>query len=229
MTLQDTADMLSIIRTAYPRFYANVSDDDAGAALKFWHSIFEGDDAELVSDALKAFIASDTKGFPPVPGQIREKLGVIQEATYGFEMTEQAAWAMVTRALRDSAYHSAERFAELPEDIQRCIGSAAQLHDWAVSDDDALQSVIASNFMRSYRAIAAKRREIRSMPSGVRARIESEKAALERPHSAQKAAPELASATVGALEDKLRRLDAPARKAFFDSLVVDLDAEEGGA
>lgn len=229
MTLQDTADMMSIIRAAYPRFYANVSDADAGAALNLWHSMFEGDDAELVRDALTAFIASDTKGFPPVPGQIREKLGIIQEATYGFEMTEQAAWSMVTRALRDSAYHSAERFAELPEDIQRCVGSASQLHDWAVSDDDALQSVVASNFMRSYRAIAAKRREIRSMPAGVRERIESAKDTFGRLESAQKAAPEIASATVGALEDKLRRLDAPARKAFFDSLVVDLDAEENGA
>lgn len=224
MTLQQTAQMMSVIRAAYPRFYVNTSDVDARAALNLWHSMFEGDDAELVSDALKAFIASDTKGFPPVPGQIREKLGVIQEATFGFEMTEQAAWAMVTRALRDSGYHSAERFAELPEDIQRCVGSAAQLHDWAVSDNDALQSVIASNFMRSYRAIAAKRREIRSMPSGVRERIESARSASAMLESNYPVSQGLCSAAMCAPEDKLRRMDAQERKAYLQSLVVDLDA-----
>ena len=107
MTISQTAQMMAILRAAYPRFYIGMTDEDAEAALNLWHGFFADDDASLVSDAVKAFIANDTKGFPPSIGQIREKLDTINQAVNGFELTPQNAWGLVKKALKDSGYHSA--------------------------------------------------------------------------------------------------------------------------
>lgn len=78
--------------------------------------------------AAKAFVATDKKGFPPVPGQIKEQISVLRNQN---GMSEQDAWEMVNNALRNSSYGSAEEFAKLPKDIQRAVGSANMLRSWA--------------------------------------------------------------------------------------------------
>jgi len=39
------------------------------------------------------------------------------------------------------------------------VGSPNQLRAWALMDEETVQSVVASNFQRSYKAIAAKQKE----------------------------------------------------------------------
>ena len=225
MTKVQTVQMMAIIRAAYPRFYVGMSKDDAEAAVNLWHSFFASDDASLVSDAVRTFIANDTKGFPPSIGQIREKLDVINQAVHGFELTPQSAWGLVKRALKDSAYHAAERFSELPEVVQEVVGSPSQLHDWAVSDDGVSESVIASNFQRSYAARAQVHKELRRAPGDVLARIEEDKRMI----SGMQDAPKLETAKADDMDEyaaKLREMTPEERKKYFQSIVVNLDEEE---
>lgn len=225
MTKVQTMQMMAIIQAAYPRFYVGVSKDDAEAAGNLWHSFFANDDASLVSDAVRTFIANDTKGFPPSIGQIREKLDVINQAVHGFELTPQSAWGLVKRALKDSAYHAAERFSELPEVVQEVVGSPSQLHDWAVSDDGVSESVIASNFQRSYAARAQVHKELRRAPGDVLARIEEDKRMI----AGMQDAPRLETAKADGMDEyaaKLREMTPEERKKYFQSIVVNLDEEE---
>ena len=224
MTKVQTMQMMAIIQAAYPRFYVGVSKDDAEAAGNLWHSFFANDDASLVSDAVRTFIANDTKGFPPSIGQIREKLDVINQAVHGFELTPQNAWGLVKRALKDSAYHAAERFSELPEVVQEVVGSPSQLHDWAVSDDGVSESVIASNFQRSYAARAQVHKELRRAPGDVLARIEEDKRMI----AGMQDAPRLETAKADDMDEyaaKLREMTPEERKKYFQSIVVNLDEE----
>ena len=223
MTISQTAQMMAILRAAYPRFYIGMTDEDAEAALNLWHGFFADDDASLVSDAVKAFIANDTKGFPPSIGQIREKLDTINQAVNGFELTPQNAWGLVKRALKDSGYHSAERFAELPEVVQEVVGSPSQLHDWAVSDDGVSESVIASNFQRSYAARAEQHRTIRRMPGDVRARIERDRQMIAGGQDAPKL--QAASDDMDEYAAKLRGMSKEERHKYFQSNVVNFDEE----
>lgn len=223
MTISQTAQMMAILRAAYPRFYIGMTDEDAEAALNLWHGFFADDDASLVSDAVKAFIANDTKGFPPSIGQIREKLDTINQAVNGFELTPQNAWGLVKKALKDSGYHSAERFAELPEVVREVVGSPSQLHDWAISDDGVSESVIASNFQRSYAARAEQHRTIRRMPGDVRARIERNRQTIAAGQTALKLEAELDEMDEYAA--KLRGMSKEERHKYFQSNVVNFDEE----
>lgn len=224
MTMSQTAEMMAILRAAYPRFYVGMTREDASAALNLWHGFFADDDASLVSDAVKAFIASDTKGFPPVVGQIREKLDVINQAVHGFELTPQTAWGLVKRAMKDSAYHSAEQFAELPEVVQEVVGSPSQLHEWAISNDGVSESVIASNFQRSFAARAAVHKEIRMMPGDVKARIDADRKMI----AGMQDAPRLqeASDDMDEYARQLREMTPEERHKYFESIKVNLDEEE---
>lgn len=224
MTMSQTAEMMAILRAAYPRFYVGMTREDASAALNLWHGFFADDDASLVSDAVKAFIASDTKGFPPVVGQIREKLDVINQAVHGFELTPQTAWGLVKRAMKDSAYHSAEQFAELPEVVQEVVGSPSQLHEWAVSNDSVSESVIASNFQRSFAARAAVHKEIRMMPGDVRARIDADRKMIAGMQDAPRL--QAASDDMDEYARQLRKMTPEERHKYFESIKVNLDEEE---
>lgn len=82
-------------------------------------------------------------------------------------MTEQEAWGLVANALKNSAYHSEQEFAKLPPEIQSVIHDPAQLKAWAI-DDNFNESVVSSNFMRSYRARAASIREFKALPEDVK-------------------------------------------------------------
>lgn len=224
MTISQTAQMMAILRAAYPRFYIGMTDEDAEAALNLWHGFFADDDASLVSDAVKAFIANDTKGFPPSIGQIREKLDTINQAVNGFELTPQSAWGLVKRAMKDSAYHAAERFAELPEVVREVVGSPSQLHDWAISDDGVSESVLASNFQRSYAARAEQHRTIRRMPGDVRARIERDRQMIAAGQTALKL--EAGLDEMDEYAAKLRGMSKEERHKYFQSSVVNFDDEE---
>ena len=181
MTDQDAAKILDILTGAYPRFYAGASDDALDSATDIWASVFVDDDPRLVMAAVKSFIESDEKGFPPVPGQIKGKIRLITEQG---EMTELEAWGIVAKALKNSGYGAKEEFDKFPPIIRRIVGSPAQLRDWGMMDSETVHSVLASNFQRSYRAIAAKEREFERLPPDVRelaARIAAAKSTRELP------------------------------------------------
>lgn len=175
MTRQDTLMLMSTLRAAYPMYYAKQSVEDAKAAVNLWHMMFEGDDAQMVSAAVKAFIATDTKGFPPVVGQIKAKLDMIlREAYGGGELTPMEAWAKVQKAIRNSAYNAEAEFAKLPDTIRAVLGGASALHDYAMMDTETVNSVVASNFQRSFTARRDHVTEMRMLPADVKEFISTE-------------------------------------------------------
>lgn len=146
MTQTETGKILSVISEIYPSFK---KDRNIQATARIWHRIFEQVPYALVEQALTAYIATDTKGFPPVPGALNERISQMQELG---SMNENEAWSLVYRALCRGIYNSAEEFAKLPEDIQRIIGHPRQLHEWAMLDTHEVSTVIAGSFKRSWRA-----------------------------------------------------------------------------
>ena len=52
--------------------------------------------------------------------------------------------------------------------MQKIVGSPAQLHEWSQMDRDTVNSVVASNFQRSYKARAKNERDFLSLPSMVK-------------------------------------------------------------
>lgn len=175
MNRQETLILMSTLRAAYPMYYAKQSIEDAKAAVNLWQMMFADDDVSIVSAAVKAFIATDTKGFPPAIGQIKAKLDMIlREAYGGGELTPMEAWAMVQKAIRNSAWHAQEEFDKLPDTIRAVIGGPSALRDYAMMDSETVNSVVASNFQRSFTARRDHVTEMRMLPADVKEFISTE-------------------------------------------------------
>ena len=165
MTVEQTISVLAVLKTAYPQFYRGLSEQELQDTVALWAEMFAGDSFEMVKAAVKAHIANDAKGFPPVIGQIKEAIRRISQPD---EMTELEAWGFVARALRNSGYNSQQEFDRLPPVVQRVVGSPSQLREWAIMDSDTVQSVVASNFQRSYKARAKSECEYLALPESVK-------------------------------------------------------------
>ena len=165
MDRQETMKILSVLRGAYPAFYRDTSRQEAEAIVNLWAGMFAEDDYQMVAAAVKALIVADKKGFPPVIGQVKE---YIRKLTAPEEMTEQEAWALVSKAIRNGTWGAKEEFEALPPQIQRIVGSPTQLSDWAKMDSDSVHSVVASNFQRSYRARVKADKEYAALPADVK-------------------------------------------------------------
>lgn len=169
MTIKETAAIMDILKIAYPRFFVGADAPDPKKTLSLWATMFDGDPVEDVAMAVKAYIATDTKGFPPAIGAIKE---AIVKSKMSGELSESEAWALVRRAVSNGYYHAGEEFAALPPLVQKVVGGPSQLRDWAILED-GLDTVVASNFMRSYRAKLENQKYVLALPDSIRGRYEA--------------------------------------------------------
>lgn len=86
-------------------------------------------------------------------------------------MAPQEAWGMVWRAVQRSAYNSREEFERLPPMLCRLVGTPEQLKAWAQMDANTVQSVIGSNFQRSYQERAKQESEFQALPGDIKQMI----------------------------------------------------------
>lgn len=182
MTKTDTAKVMAILATAYPQAYANKSKQEKIDIVNLWAMSFADDDADTVTAAVMAFINADTKNYMPSIGQIKEK---VVKLTQPPMMTEQEAWSLVYRAICNSGYHAQSEYDALPPLLQRLVGSPRQLYDWGMMPADEVQSVVASNFMRSYRVRAKDWQEYQALPGAIRERLDALADGMKMPEDRQ--------------------------------------------
>lgn len=165
MNREETIKIMSVLRGAYPQFYRNTTKQDALDTVNLWAEMFQDDPVELVAAAAKALIVTDAKGFPPSIGAVKEKLRQIAQPA---QMLPAEAWAVVWRAVQRSGYNSRSEFEKLPDTLKRLVGSPEQLKAWSQMDANTVQSVIASNFQRSYQARAKQEADFQALPEDVK-------------------------------------------------------------
>jgi hypothetical protein len=178
MIKKEMAEILAIMQANYPDDFRGMSDTAMNAKINLWFMQFRDDEYKDVLAAVMAHIATDTNRFMPPVGVIKAKLVEIRQPD---EMTEMEAWDLVSKATRNSTYNSAEEFAKLPPVVQRLVGSPMQLREWAAMDTETLQSVVASNFQRSYKVRAKSEREYLALPSSVKTYMASLAGGMKMP------------------------------------------------
>jgi hypothetical protein len=169
MTKKEAAKLLAIMQANYYDSMRNMTDEAIMVVVELWAKVFANDSFESVSAAVMAHMATDTNRFMPPVGVIKNMLVKINSPA---EMTEGEAWGYVSKALRNSIYNAEKEFEKLPDAVQRVVGSPNQLREWAAVDLAELQTVIASNFQRSFRARVASDKEYRALPDNVKSMIE---------------------------------------------------------
>lgn len=171
MHFNEVKDILTILRINYPQSFYRFSKEDGEAFLNLWAEAFKDDPAELVAGAVKSIIYSDVREFAPNIAQVKNKMAELLNA--GNEVSEQEAWNLVYKAICNSIHDSEKEFNKLPQTIQRVVGSPAMLKEWATTNSDEVNTVIASNFMRSYRVRIKAEKDEMLLPNEVRTMLQA--------------------------------------------------------
>jgi len=152
MSREEIQDLLISIQSLYP----NWKPENKTATVNAWHWALEEYPAQAVKAALQIYVKTNNTGFAPSVSQI---INGIYKPMEKDTLSEGEAWSLVKRAIQDGNYHSEERFNELPEIVQKAIGSHNMIKQWAATDSDEVNTVIMSNFQRSYRIIVQREQE----------------------------------------------------------------------
>ena len=149
--------------------YPNYKPNNISETVDVWCMMLEDYNYNQVSVALKAYVTSDTSGFAPSIGELIAKIQMISQPQ---ELNEMEAWSLVSKALRNGTYGAVEEFSRLPSIVQEAVGNPDNLRNWATSDYKAIESVIQSNFIKTYRSVTSRAEEIKRMPAEIQKLIE---------------------------------------------------------
>lgn len=165
MNKSETSKIIAVLMASYPNFLNNKTATDIQATISVWDEMLKDYSYQEVSIAVKVCITQDKSNFAPSIGQVINK--IIGFKTQGNELTEQEAWNLVSKATKNSAYHATEEYEKLPEVVKQIV-TPSQLKEWSQMDSDSVQSVVASNFMRSYKAKVASNKEYQALPNNIK-------------------------------------------------------------
>ena len=161
MTREETKAILAVLKAGYPNFYKDMTKEDAKNTVDLWATMFANEKPQIVIEAVKSLIC--TLKYPPTIADVKEKIALITQPP---AMTEMEAWQIVRKAI--SYYNAEENFINLPPEIQKVVGSPNMLRQWAQMEAETVDSVIQSNFMRSYKARVAHEKEYAMLPASTR-------------------------------------------------------------
>lgn len=147
MTREEFGTIAKTLKSIYtdPKFIPSAD------ATEVWYQLLKDLEYRKCMNAVTAYM--QTHHFAPTPADIREQCAQHSEK----HMDGMEAWGTyIIRAIRDSAYHSAERFQELPDVCKAAVGSADTLKEWATTEDENAMSNAQARFLRAYES-ASKR------------------------------------------------------------------------
>lgn len=165
MTREETVKIIRIICDCYPNFKPN----NLSETVDVWQMMLDEYSYNQVSIALKAYVTSNTSGFAPGVGDIVAKIQTISQPQ---ELDGLTAWGLVSKALRNGTYGAVEEFNKLPPLVRQAVGMPDNLKNWATSDYQTIETVIQSNFLRTYETVVKRANEINRMPDNIKSLIE---------------------------------------------------------
>lgn len=165
MNKSQTLKLLATLKVAYPSFYQNAGTQELDDVVELWTAMFAEDDPQLVTAAAKAFIATDTKGYPPHIGAIKERMRFLTKEDMP---TPLEAWNGIWKTVAEHNGYVGDAFNALHPIVRAIIGSVSTLRKWREMPSETLESVISSNFQKSYRERVKEKQDYEALPADVR-------------------------------------------------------------
>ena len=166
MTREETASMLTILKTAYPSFYSKMKARDGELTLELWSEMFRNDPVEIVKFALYKLIEGHN-GFPPDIADVKSKMREIISASTG-DPTDEELWLILKKAIEKGIYDAKEEFEKLPPVLQRYCGSPETIRELAAGDTDILNTVTHGQFMKQIGTMRERQKFEDELPDAVR-------------------------------------------------------------
>lgn len=195
MAREEVQELLARIQSAFPNF----NPANKTFATDTWLLALGDYSKNEVIAALKIYMQTSTSGFAPTPGQLIEKIYMLRKPQ---ALNEMEAWALVSKAIRNSGYNSVEEFSKLPPPVQRAVGIPEQLRVWAL-DEHYNEQVVSSNFMRSYQKVISNEEEYSKLPDSIKLIIKKANEASDAARIEQRRNDTIRQHQIGQNEEKL--------------------------
>lgn len=144
-------------------------------AFDIWYRLLSDLDYKVLSAAILKYMQTSRR--IPTVADIREQ--ATSMISPPDDQTELAAWSLVRQAISNSGYHAEEEFQKLPPAVQKALGNPANLREMALMDVDTVNSVEQSHFVRAYRAVKDREREMARLSPAVRKLAENQRTGIE--------------------------------------------------
>lgn len=180
MNGKEVKEMIEFLQAVYPTYYRSLTQEAMDKYLVSWTVVFEPFDARDMFAGCRAYISANTTGFPPDPGSIVAYANKVRNPADDGSGIE--AWNLVRRAVNSPRDQYQAAFDVLPDTVKKIVGSPATLMAWGNVEEAEFDTVIQSNFLRSYEALVQKQNVERRIPDSL-------KIALSRPEPKRIAQP----------------------------------------
>lgn len=157
MKREEVIAILGIMRTAYPRFYANMKKDELLETVDLWYEMFKDDNSLIVTSAVKKLITQ--LEFPPTIADVKKAMYSLTDNTE----SNIELWNRFIKSASRASYNSAEEYASLPDIIKKFVGSPMQLRDYALMDADTVNTVVKGQFLKHIEILRQREKEEKMM------------------------------------------------------------------
>ena len=165
MNREEIITVLGILKIAYPRFYANLSKEDAEKTISLWQNMFQNEQGKVVILAVKNLI--NTFSFPPTIADIKQEIYKLQNVE---EDNAIELYRLLKKAISNGIYGSVEEFEKLPPIVQKFVGSPNQLRNWA-TDTEFNDGVLRGQFYKQIEILRQREKESKMMLPEVKAMV----------------------------------------------------------
>lgn len=146
-----------MFKISYPNSYVNMDRDSVGVFINLWTDAFKNIPAQIVFDAVKEIIYTETRQFAPNIGEVNEKiLNMIAPET---ESRARDQWEKCRQFMRSS---SGERDLDLPlynklDAVTHTIYTYRALRDMAIHLSSEQIEWRRNEFIRLYKQMSNRR------------------------------------------------------------------------
>jgi DNA-binding transcriptional regulator YiaG len=171
LTKDETKNVLFVIRASYPEAYRGLTENDLEILLATWNTLLADYSYSDVSLAVQHYLTNDTYGRAPKIGQIIDSL---RKTSVKPELNANEAWGLVYKAICNSTYNSEQEFEKLPQTVQKAVGSANNLKEYASMNIEDVQVTIKAHFKSIYEVEVKRKQEYEKLPQATRTLIEEQ-------------------------------------------------------
>lgn len=166
MEKNETKQLLTLLKVAYPKTYNNMTAEEMRETLTLYFEMFKEIETVVIVAALKNYIKKNV--YPPTIAGLQEQINLIQPQG----LSDAEMWVLISKACQNGYYGAKEEFEKLPDDCKRWLGSPQTLKELSQVEPDKFNTVVKGQFLKTITEIKKSNEAVRSLPAEVRQAIQ---------------------------------------------------------
>lgn len=165
MNREETKQVLKVLSTAYPRYFADMTKADKIDQINLYMDMFGEYPTQIVIAALHSYIRHNE--YPPSIAGLQKQIDLLTHKDDKMEL-----WNTLAAACSRGTRMTAEEFETLPESIREWAGDVGQIKELALMDSVTFNSVIRGQFLKTIPQIIERQEAKKKLPAETKRLLE---------------------------------------------------------